>query len=234
MPLVRVAKPLSQQAKNVLLSVDFRTMKGARFFVVEGMSAEFVFHCQYRKLSDKTTRNYEKQIQYLLNFLQAEHELEELEQVAPRHIKEFLAAVSKKGRKPSYVNDLLKAFKVFFRYLKDEGYSNKAVTDAVRNVKEPKIIIKTFNPTQIKGMLAHYNGRDYLSIRNRTMIAILFDTGIRLNELMTLAAKDIFPDYLLIHGKGNKERVVSKSPYVGKCLAQYGRVRDGKREVAVY
>ncbi len=66
--------------------------------------AEFVFHCQYRKLS-------------LLNFLQAEHELDELEQVAPRHIKEFLAAISKKGRKPSYVNDLLKAFKVFFRYL---------------------------------------------------------------------------------------------------------------------
>ena len=188
--------------------------------------AEFVFHCQYRKLSPNTTRNYEKQIQYLLNYLHEEHSVEQLEQVAPRHIKQFLAVVSAKGRKPSYVNDLLKAFKVFFRYLNDEGYTEKPVTSTVKGVREPKVIIKTFSPADIKGIVYYYNGRDYLSVRNRTMLAFLFDTGIRLNELITLTEEQIFHDYVLIHGKGSKERVVPKSPYLGKCMFKYMRVRE--------
>ena len=51
--------------------------------------AEFVFHRQYRKLSPKTTRNYEKQIRYLLNYLQEEHGTEQLEEVSPRRIKQL-------------------------------------------------------------------------------------------------------------------------------------------------
>ena len=174
--------------------------------------AEFVFNFQYRKLSPKTIRNYEKQVQYLLNYLQEEHDISQLEEVTSHHVKLFLTAISNKGRKPAYINDLLKAFKVFFRYLKDEGYTEKVVTDAVKNVKQPKVIIKTFSARDIKGIMAYYSGRDYLSVRNRTILALLFDPGIRINELIAMSEKQIFPDYILIHGKGNKERVVSKSP----------------------
>ena len=87
--------------------------------------SEFVFHCQYRRLSPNTIKNYERQIQYLLNFLKQEYQIEGLDQVAQNHIKQFLSIMSQKGRKPSYINDLLKAFKVFFRYLKDEGSTKK-------------------------------------------------------------------------------------------------------------
>ena len=51
---------------------------------------EFVFHCQTRKLSPRTIRNYEKQIDYLLRFLHDEHGISVIEDVSPRHIKEFL------------------------------------------------------------------------------------------------------------------------------------------------
>lgn len=61
---------------------------------------EFVFHCQTRKLSPRTVRNYEKQINYLLRFLEQEHDITTIEETAPRHIKEFLLAMSKAGRTP--------------------------------------------------------------------------------------------------------------------------------------
>lgn len=118
---------------------------------------EFKFNCERRRLSPKTTENYQKQIRYLLDFLKADYNVLKLEDVQPKQIKAFLMKKMKEGRKPAYINDLLKAYKVFFRYLKDEGYTEKAVTDAVKNVKQPKVIIKTFTPAHIKGILAYYN-----------------------------------------------------------------------------
>ena len=50
---------------------------------------EFAFHCQCRKLSPKTIRNYEKQIDYLLRFLQ-EKNITHIEDVETHHIKQFL------------------------------------------------------------------------------------------------------------------------------------------------
>ena len=88
------------------------------------------------------------------------------------------------------------------------------MTDAVKNAKQPKVIIKTFAPMHIKGILAYYSGNDYLSIRNRTMIALLFDTGMRLNELITLTEKQIYMDYILIHGKP----VIKKEVYQNRLI----------------
>ena len=68
---------------------------------------EFIFNCQCRKLSDTTVKNYEKQIGYLLNFLQQEKSIEEIEDVQPQHIKQFLLKMKQSGRKVSYMNDLL-------------------------------------------------------------------------------------------------------------------------------
>jgi integrase/recombinase XerD len=51
--------------------------------LLKDLKAEFVFNCQCRRLSKKTISNYEKQIQYLLNFLDQEHSVIELADVIP-------------------------------------------------------------------------------------------------------------------------------------------------------
>lgn len=188
---------------------------------------EFKFNCECRKLSPKTISNYQKQIQYLLNFLEQEYQVTNLEGVMPLHIRKFLLMMQKKGRKPQYVNDLLKAFKCFFKYLFEEEYTSTLLTEKIKNVKQPKVIIQTFTDDEVKRMINHFSGSDYLSVRNKTILIMFFDTGIRLNELITLTENQIFSDYLLILGKGDKERVVPKSPYLGKQLFKYKMVKGG-------
>ena len=51
---------------------------------------EFVFHCQSRNLSPKTTKNYRKQIEYLLNYLAAEYQVTHIEDVSRSISKLFL------------------------------------------------------------------------------------------------------------------------------------------------
>lgn len=58
-------------------------------------------------------------------------------------------------------------------------------------------------------------------------IMLLFDTGMRCNEMILMELEDIKPDYILIkHGKGSKERVVPKSPALSKQLMKYRTLRD--------
>ncbi len=185
---------------------------------------EFVFHCQCRKLSPLTIRNYGKQIDCLLRFLQQVHGISSIEDVSPRHIKDFLHSMLKAGRTTNYVNDLLKAFKVFFRYAFEEDYTDTLLTQKIRNVKGEKTIIRTFTEEELKQMIAYYQGHDYLTIRNKVILLMLIDTGIRLSELTGLTEEQIKYDYI-IRGKGSKERVVPKSPQLSKWLIKFQAVR---------
>lgn len=65
-------------------------------------------------------------------------------------------------------------------------------------------------------------------------IMLLFDTGMRCNEMILMEPEDIKPDYILVkHGKGSKERVVPKSPALSKQLMKYRILRDGLLQKAL-
>lgn len=93
-------------------------------------------------------------------------------------------------------------------------------------MKQPKVKIITFSEDEIRKLLNHFSGREFLSIRNRTMLALFFDTGMRLTEVITLRPEQIRDDTILVHGKGNKERFVPVSPYLAKALLQYRMTRE--------
>lgn len=185
---------------------------------------EFVFHCQSRNLSPKTIRNYRKQIEYLLNYLSEEHQVTHIEDVQPEYIKAFLLKM-KPSHTVNYLNDLLKAFKVFFKYAYNEGYAETLITAKIQNIKAPKVIIRTFTESELKKMANYYHGYGYLQIRNKVIILLLIDTGIRMNELISLTEEQLKYDYIIIHGKGNKERVVPKSPTLSKWLIKLLAIR---------
>ncbi len=187
---------------------------------------EFHFDCQVRKLSPKTIRLYDCQLEYLAAYMERMTGITNIEEVPSIHLKKFLVDKSDAGRKPQYTNDLLKAFKVFFKYCLQEGYTQTDPCAKVQNVKQPKVKIRTFNEEEIRKMLNYYSGRKFTDIRNKTMLAMFFDTGMRLNEVLTLKQEQIHDEYILVHGKGNKERLVPVSPFLAKLLLKYRVVKD--------
>lgn len=187
---------------------------------------EFEFNCQCRKLSDKTIRNYGKLIGYLLDYLKEQHKVLCLEDVRPMYIKAYLMMLQERGAKPQYINDQLKAFKVLFRYLYEEGYTDSILTERIKNVKQPKTIIKTFTEQEVKKMTEYYSGHTFMEVRNRLMLMTFFDTGIRVSELIDLKLSQVKDEYILIRGKGDKERVVPKSPLLNKWMFKYLSTRE--------
>lgn len=147
---------------------------------------EYEMDCKVRKLSKRSIRNYRVLLMILARYEQERFNVIDLEKVKPIHIKQFILWMEEKGRKPRYVNDLLKVFRTFFYYCIGEQYVTSSPLERIHNVKQPKVLIRTFSEDEIKRMLNYYRGDDYLSIRNRTMLALFFDTGMRLAEVLTL------------------------------------------------
>lgn len=185
---------------------------------------DFIFSMEVRKLSPRTIANYQKQVSFLIRFAKDRHGITTLDKMTGIVIKEFLA-MKNATCKPQYVNDLLKAFKVFFRYVKDEGYISDILTDRIKNVKQPKVKLISFNAKEIKSFLDYFSGRDFLSARNQVMFAMFFDTGVRCAELCNMQPSQIKQDYILVFGKGGKERIVPITPYLGKLLIRYINAR---------
>lgn len=96
----------------------------------------------------------------------------------------------------------------------------------VKNIKQPKTKIITLSENEIRKNLNYSSGRTYLEIRNHTMLALFFDTGMRLTEVITLRWEQIRDEYILVHGKGAKERLVPVSPYLAKALMQYRQTKE--------
>lgn len=187
---------------------------------------EYSFECKVRKFSKRTIGNYVKLLNYLANYMSENFGITTVERVRPSHIKNFLDIMDDKGRKARYINDLLKVYKTFFGYLMREQIIPDNPTKNVHNMKQPKVKILTFSEKDIRNLLNYFSGHTYLDIRNRAILALFFDTGMRLTEVTTLHDDQIHDDYILVHGKGNKERVVPVSPYLSKTLMQYSRAKE--------
>ncbi len=187
---------------------------------------EFLFDCKVRELSDLTVKNYEKQLQKFRHFVRENFQVIKFEELKPLHVKEYISSLQDRGCKPAYINDLLKAVKCLCSYAQREGYSEEILTKRIRNVKQPKVLIHTFSTKEISLMIKYFNGSDYMSVRNKMILMVFFDTGIRLAELTNMKMDQIQDSYFIIYGKGRKERVVPKNPAVGKFLYKYLKTRE--------
>lgn len=187
---------------------------------------EFLFDCKIRELSDKTVNNYRKQLGMFERFVGETIGVFTLEELKAQHIKEYIRSLQERGCKPAYINDLLKAVKVMCAYAYREEYTSTLITKKIRNVKQPKVLIHTFSDREIKKMVSYYNGSSFIEIRNKLIIMILFDTGIRISELTSMRPEQVQDNYFVIYGKGRKERVVPKNPTVSKWLMKYMTARE--------
>lgn len=193
--------------------------------LIEDAIKEYVYEIQVRNYTPRTIKTYRNCLLRYAEYLRKVNEIVELEDTTPVHIKQFLKSLKDKDRSTVYLNTVLKNLRSFYKYCYQEGYC----LDIARKVvflKEKKTVIKTFNDKEVKKMLEYYDFSSYMNARNKCIMALLFDTGIRCLELCQLKRLDVKETVIHVLGKGNKERVVPISPYLKRIMIKYERIRD--------
>ena len=182
--------------------------------------------CNLRRLSPRTIKGYYNNTALCLDYLENTLGVTELEEIRPPHLKVYFQCLIDKGLTPSYANGVLKSLRAFYKYAVDEGYLTVNPALRVRWQKEGKVLINTFTDEEVMKLLSAFDGKTYLSIRNKLILAVAFDTGARNSEMCAITCSDVRENVILIHGKGNKERHVPLTPYVRKLMKKYERSRN--------
>ena len=125
------------------------------------------------------------------------------------------------------VRTYARAVKVFYRWLYFEEYIDIDI-NRLNLMKANKEVILPLKYVEVKNLLALYDNTTILNCRNRTVIMLMLDCGLRLAEVVNLKCSDIDMNnkYIIVNGKGSKQRVVPFGSSLHAQLSAYYNYRN--------
>jgi integrase/recombinase XerD len=145
------------------------------------------------------------------------------ESVRPTHVAAFLASLAAAGLSPRSRARALSAVRMFHRFMLREGYCGENPTAVIESPRLPGKLPEVLGPVEVDSLLQAPCGDDVIDVRDRAMLELLYATGLRVSELVSLRLTDLnlAAGYLITSGKGEKERLVPVGDAAGRALTDY-------------
>jgi integrase/recombinase XerD len=145
------------------------------------------------------------------------------------------------GSRATSANRRLTVFKRFFRWALRERLIEADPTLRLRNAKQPMRLPKTLSEAQVEALLAAPAVATPLGLRDRAMLELLYASGLRVSELVTIKTVQVglAEGALRVTGKGGKERLVPFGEEAHGWLTRYvaearGAILDGQASDALF
>ena len=195
---------------------------------------KFIKYLRYEKnCSSHTEISYFNDLSQFQEFVEIETGHFDLEIVDADLIRIWISNLMEQGFKASTVNRKLSSLKSFYKYLQKKEFVN---VNPAFYITGPKVESKLPNFVKHSDMLdvlsSESYSEDFEGIRNHFLIELLYATGMRSEEIITLEDDnvDISSNTLLVHGKGNKERMIPFGESTRLYLLKYLDVRNQEIE----
>jgi integrase/recombinase XerC len=205
-------------------------------FTAPELAAELVAWLGYlaseRRMSPKTVEAYGRDVRQFLDFL-SQHlgrrvTLVALGKLEPQDVRAFMAARRGDGISSRSLMRMLAGARSFARFLERNGKGKVGALAAVRTPKLAKTLPKPLAIPAAKRITdpelrAGEEREPWVLARDAAVLALLYGSGLRISEALSLKAKDASGggDALTVIGKGNKARMVPVLPQVMKLVADY-------------
>jgi integrase/recombinase XerC len=181
-----------------------------------------------KRFSPLTSGSYQSDLLQFFRYLRTEENITRLSGVTHRHIRAFIATLMEEGMSPVSVNRKLSALKSFFRYLLRTGLVAENPASRVQGPKSPKKLPEFIDESRI-GMLFSEPPRedDFEEMRDRLVVEILYQTGIRRAELLGLKEgdADLISQQIRVSGKRGKERIIPFDRGLRLAIGKYLRLK---------
>ncbi|MEO0574657.1 MAG: tyrosine recombinase XerC [Pseudomonadota bacterium] len=173
--------------------------------------AEFVQHLgSERRLSPHTQSSYKRDISAFARWLTTQDPpVDAWGDVNSQHVRAWTAYGFRNGKSPRSLSRALSATRSFYRYLAREKYVSRNPVDGVSAPRGNKRLPGTLDADAM-ARLVSIEGDDPITCRDRAILELLYSSGLRLSELVSLDFGDIDSTdrTVRVTGKGSKERIV--------------------------
>ncbi|MGK7378347.1 tyrosine-type recombinase/integrase [Planococcus sp. 1R117A] len=192
---------------------------------LEDVLKEYLYHCEAKGFTTKTMINKRQELKQVKEFLIQKRAITELESVTTYDLKAYVRLKQIGGLQPQSIDSMFKIIRAFFSWCVKEEYLQINVASKVETPKVPRKVLKGFTIQEVHAMIDSFSYKSYLEVRNKAMIAMLADTGIRAMEIRGIESLNVKEATILVNGKGNKERIVFISPVLKRILIKYERMK---------
>ena len=198
-----------------------------------------------KNFSPATISAYYDRIIYFFSFL-TENRIKTIDEITPQLMQKYviycyrLRTWRNEPFKKSSLNCLVQTVKKFFGHL----YKMEVIgRNPAEKLVPPKYNYfsgygKVLTEEEMKKLLQQPQTQNPFGLRDRSILEMLYSTGMRINELNLLNISDIEKDTVKVHGKGNKERILPIGKTALKYLKDYLKIREvlvkDKNEPALY
>jgi integrase/recombinase XerD len=201
--------------------------------------ASFIDYLRAEKgFSSNTIGAYQNDLSQLSEFIAAQEVPEGAEPAALTRdqVVRFVLHLREKEYAPTTVARKIAAVKSFCHFLEQEGIIAEDPTLHIDSPRVTKYLPRAASVNEIERLLAQLDGQTAASLRDRAMLELLYATGMRVSELVSLDCGDVNADDDVVQcrGKGDKQRQIPFGQKARDALSRYvslGRAQLlGKRE----
>jgi site-specific recombinase XerD len=204
---------------------------------LQSLAHGYILNCRSEGKSAKTIISYQTALKQFIWFCKHNNFPEIAQTINAIHIRQFIwyltsatgrwGSNSPKTKQPASqttANDYYRALHSFFNWLERESLIKE---NPFANLHPPKLerkVIQALTPTEVERLLNAGSGKSPVNVRNKAILCIFLDTGLRVSELASLNIYDIDMNtgsIVVRHGKGGKQRVVHIGSKAQKALWKY-------------
>lgn len=192
------------------------------------MKEKFLEKLKYEyNYSDLTINGYDYEITKFLDYLNDNHL--DYKKINLDMIRNYLKYLDSLKYKKNSISKNLSSLRSFYKFLTEEKVILNNPFKNISNPKKDKKLPDFLNYEEINKLFDSADTTTPLGLRNRCILELLYDTGIRVSELVNLKINDIEFDKKIINilGKGKKERIVYYGDYLQEVLGKY--INDSRK-----
>jgi site-specific recombinase XerD len=169
----------------------------------------YLLRCQVEGKSPNTLKAYAWTLRRFLDVARQEGFAGPVRQITPVHLYSYLGRFSHLSAESRHRYHREVSF--FFSWLESMRYVDRSAFAQIKKVKLPQRIIQPFSQDDVRSLLGLCDDSP-VGRRDRALLLVMLDTGVRVSELVQLHLADVDLDtgrIRVLHGKGNKQRVVA-------------------------
>lgn len=184
---------------------------------------DYEYYLKKEKGSSKNTISaYARDLDQYRLFLEKYHQIKKPSQIQKKHIEGFLKSLDKRVSSKTLARKLT-AIKSFHHFLALEKEVDIDITKDFSTPKSNKTLPKVLSVEQVVSLLEEVDKDTNLGLRNKALLELIYGSGLRVSELLDIETEDIHlnQSYVIVHGKGSKERMVPISDMANIALRKY-------------
>ena len=181
---------------------------------------KFISAKRLQGLSDKTIKDYRQMVGFIVRYLGEDTDIQD---ITRDNIDAYIEYQLDRNLTRSTFATYVRNAKIFLMWIESKYNVNFGATEII-TPKSPKTTPYIYSAQDIALIFNNITSDiEWLTLRNKSMIALMLDSGIRQEEVTNLRISDVdfHTNIIKIHGKGNKERLVPLGMLTKRYIQEY-------------